>query len=59
MKVPEHRRQWTRACGGHESVYIRLNEYRIADFHIWKSANYRYYPSVQYWDTVERDPCGI
>ena len=34
MKVPEHRRQWTRACGGHGSVYIRLNEYRIADFHI-------------------------
>ena len=32
MKVPKHRGQWTCACRDHGSVYIRLNEYRIADF---------------------------
>ena len=32
LKVPEHRRQWACACRDHGSVYIRLNEYRIADF---------------------------
>ena len=32
VKVPEHRRQWACACRDHGSVYIRLNEYRIADF---------------------------
>ena len=48
LKVPELRRQWARAAETTECVYTTQQKTGSRAPNNRESANYRYYPSVQY-----------
>ena len=48
VKVPELRRQWARAAETTECVYTTQQKTGLRTPNNRESANYRYYPSVQY-----------